>query len=52
LANVEANLAESAIWSMDLVPPGKHVMPWRLEDELKRLGANTFRLGCGAMTEI
>ncbi len=25
---------------MNLLPRGKHLMPWRIEDELKNLGAN------------
>jgi putative intracellular protease/amidase len=28
---------------MNLLPRDKHVMPWRIEDELKRLGANYIR---------
>jgi putative intracellular protease/amidase len=39
-ANVEEDFADSAVWSMNLLSRDKHVMPWRIEDELKKLGAN------------
>jgi putative intracellular protease/amidase len=44
-ANVEEDFADSAVWSMNLLPPDKHVMPWRVEDELKRIGANYIQAG-------
>jgi putative intracellular protease/amidase len=44
-ANVEENFADEAVWSLDLLPRDKHVMPWRIEDELKRLGANYVQSG-------
>jgi len=28
-----------------LLPRDKHLMPWRIEDELRRLGANYVRAG-------
>lgn len=44
-ANVEEDFADNAVWGMGLLPPGRHVMPWRIEDELKRLGANYVQAG-------
>jgi putative intracellular protease/amidase len=44
-ANVEEDFADEAMWSMGLLPRGVHVMPWRIEDELRRLGANYVRSG-------
>jgi putative intracellular protease/amidase len=44
-ANVEEDFADNAVWSMNLLPRGKHLMPWRIEDELKRLGANYVQAG-------
>jgi putative intracellular protease/amidase len=39
-ANVEEDFADNAVWSMNALSRDKHVMPWRIEDEMKRLGAN------------
>lgn len=44
-ANVEEDFADNAVWSMGLLPRDKHVMPWRIEDELKKLGANYIQAG-------
>ncbi len=44
-ANVEENFADEAVWSMNLLPRDKHVMPWRIEDELKAIGANYVHSG-------
>ena len=44
-ANVEEDFADNAVWSMGLLPRDKHVMPWRIEDEMKRLGANYVQAG-------
>jgi putative intracellular protease/amidase len=44
-ANVEEDFADNAVWSMNLLPRDKHVMPWRIEDEMKRLGANYVNAG-------
>jgi putative intracellular protease/amidase len=30
---------------MNLLPRYKHVMPWRIEDELKAIGANYIQAG-------
>ncbi|MFM2119366.1 MAG: hypothetical protein RL722_834 [Pseudomonadota bacterium] len=44
-ANVEEDYADNAVWSYGLLPRDKHVMPWRIEDSLKSLGANYVRAG-------
>ncbi len=30
---------------MNLLPRDKHVMPWRIEDEMKKIGANYVQAG-------
>jgi len=44
-ANVEEDFADNAVWSYGLLPRGKHVMPWRIEDQLKSIGANYVQGG-------
>ena len=44
-ANVEEDFADQAVWSLGALPKGKHLMPWRVEDELKALGANFVQAG-------
>lgn len=44
-ANVEEDFADEAVWSMGLLPRDRHLMPWRIEDELKALGANFIQAG-------
>ncbi len=44
-ANVEADFADHAVWEYGLLPRGTHVMPWRIEDRLKALGANYVQGG-------
>ncbi len=44
-ANVEEDFADEAVWSMKLLPRGKHVMPWRIEDEMKKIEANYIQSG-------
>jgi putative intracellular protease/amidase len=44
-ANVEEDYADNAVWEMGLLPRDRHVMPWRIEDELKKLGANYVQAG-------
>ena len=44
-ANVEEDFADEAVWSMGALSRGTHLMPWRIEDELKRLGANFVQAG-------
>jgi putative intracellular protease/amidase len=33
------------VWDAGRLPKGVHVMPWRIEDELKALGANYVQAG-------
>jgi putative intracellular protease/amidase len=44
-ANVEEDFADNAVWSMNLLSRDKHVMPWRVEDEMKKIGANYIQSG-------
>ncbi len=44
-ANVEEDFADNAVWQMKALPEGKHLMPWRIEDELKKIGANYIQAG-------
>ena len=44
-ANVEEDFADEAVWGMGFLPRDKHIMPWRIEDELKALGANYVQAG-------
>jgi putative intracellular protease/amidase len=44
-SNAEEDFADNAVWGMNLLPRDKHVMPWRIEDEMKRLGANYVQAG-------
>jgi len=44
-ANIEEDFADNAVWAMSLLPRDRHVMPWRIEDELKALGANYIQAG-------
>ena len=44
-ANVEEDFADNAVWTMGALPRGTHLMPWRIEDELKTLGANFVQAG-------
>ena len=44
-ANVEEDFADEAVWQYGMLPKGQHIMPWRIEDELKTLGANYVQAG-------
>ncbi|MFO1310920.1 MAG: type 1 glutamine amidotransferase domain-containing protein [Burkholderiales bacterium] len=44
-ANVEEDFADNAVWSYGLLSRDRHVMPWRIEDELRRIGANYVQAG-------
>lgn len=44
-ANVEEDFADQAVWDLGVLERGKRLMPWRIEDELKALGANYVRAG-------
>ncbi|KAJ3335822.1 hypothetical protein HDU93_004355 [Gonapodya sp. JEL0774] len=42
-ANVEEDFADAAMVNWGVLKAGEHVMPWRIEDGLKKLGANYIR---------
>lgn len=44
-ANIEEDFADEAVWGMRALPRDTHVMPWRIEDELRKLGANYIQAG-------
>jgi putative intracellular protease/amidase len=44
-ANVEEDFADNAVWTMGALPRDKHLMPWRIEDDLRSLGANYVQAG-------
>ena len=44
-ANVEEDYADNAVWSYGLLPRDRHLMPWRIEDRLKAIGANYVQAG-------
>lgn len=44
-ANVEEDYADNAVWSYGMLPRDRHVMPWRIEDRLKGIGANFVQAG-------
>ena len=44
-ANVEEDFADQWVWDSGALAPGKHVSPWRIEDELGKLGANYIQAG-------
>lgn len=44
-ANVEEDFGDNAVWELGYLPRDKHLMPWRIEDELKALGANYVQAG-------
>lgn len=44
-ANVEEDFADQAVWDTGALPRAKHVMPWRIEDEITNLGGNYVQAG-------
>jgi putative intracellular protease/amidase len=44
-ANVEEDFSDEAEWEAGAMDRNIHVMPWRIEDELKALGANYVEAG-------
>jgi putative intracellular protease/amidase len=44
-ANCEEDYADNAVWSMNLLSRDQHLMPWRIEDELEKIGANYVQAG-------
>jgi putative intracellular protease/amidase len=43
--NVEEDFADNAVWDLGALSRELHVMPWRIEDALKELGANYIQAG-------
>jgi putative intracellular protease/amidase len=43
--NIEEDFVDEAVWSAGELPRGTHVMPWRIEDEMNKLGANYIQAG-------
>jgi putative intracellular protease/amidase len=44
-ANIEEDFADQAVWEAGALNRDEHLMPWRIEDELKKLGANYVQAG-------
>ena len=44
-ANVEKDYADDAVWSCGLLPRDRNLMPWRIEDRPKAIGANDVQAG-------
>ncbi|HRH59074.1 MAG TPA: type 1 glutamine amidotransferase domain-containing protein [Chitinophagaceae bacterium] len=44
-ANIEEDFGDDFVWNANLMPRGTHIMPWRIEDELKKIGANFIHAG-------
>ena len=44
-ANVEEDFADNAVRSLGLLDQGRHLMPWRIEDRLREIGANYVQAG-------
>jgi putative intracellular protease/amidase len=43
--NVEEDQADRLTWAAGALPQGRHIMPWRVEDSLRALGANFIQAG-------
>ena len=43
--NVEEDEADRMTWEAGALAEGEHIMPWRVEDELRKLGANYLQAG-------
>jgi putative intracellular protease/amidase len=43
--NIEEDFADQAVWDAGALDRSLHVMPWRIEDSLKALGANYIQAG-------
>lgn len=44
-ANIEEDFVDNVYWSMNLLPKDKHAAPWRIEDEMRNIGANYIQGG-------
>lgn len=44
-ANIEEDFLDEQLWTANLLPRGQRLMPWRIENELKKTGANFIQAG-------
>lgn len=44
-ANVEEDFADNAVWEYGMLERDRNVMPWRIEDAMKEIGANYIQAG-------
>jgi len=44
-ANIEEDFSDQAVWDIGALDRDKHMMPWRIEDEVRKLGANYVQAG-------
>jgi putative intracellular protease/amidase len=44
-ANIEEDFVDDQLWDANLLSRDKRLMPWRIEDELKKIGANYIQGG-------
>jgi putative intracellular protease/amidase len=44
-ANIEEDFVDEELWKVKALPSGQRLMPWRIEDELKKIGANYIQAG-------
>lgn len=44
-ANVEEDFADNAVWEYGVLPRDRHLMPWRIEDAMREIGANYVQAG-------
>lgn len=44
-ANVEEDFSDQWVWDSGALARDRHVSPWRIEDELRKLGANYIQAG-------
>lgn len=44
-SNIEEDFVDDALWNANLLPRGRRLMPWRIEEELNSIGANYIQAG-------
>jgi putative intracellular protease/amidase len=44
-ANIEEDFVDEDLWKSKSLPKGQRLMPWRIEDELRAIGANYIQAG-------
>lgn len=44
-ANIEEDFSDQTVWRLGALPQGVHLMPWRIEDALRAIGANYVHAG-------